>query len=264
MKKLLTIFILIIGFIICAPKTFAENIKFIQVTDSHMAKNSEYSQKVLKATIEDINRQDDVDFVVFTGDNISKPDKADLKAFLAQAKKLKRPFYVIIGDRDVNKRKDLSKKEYAKYVHKTVRRHKPKTPNYVFERKGVVFVAVDGAKDVIPSRNGYYKDDVLEWLDATLDLNSNKPVVILQHFPIIPPAQKEGYETFKPEKYQEIISKHNNVKAVIAGHFGVNKEETVDGVTYISTAPVPNYRVIDLIDYEKDTPTIWAEIQIAK
>ena len=158
----------------------------------------------------------------------------------------------------------MSKKDYAKYVHKFARSHKPKTPNYIFEKKGVVFMVADGAKDVIPSRNGFYKDDVLEWMDANLTLYSSKPVIILQHFPVLPPSKRESYYTFKSDKYLDVISKHTNVKAVIAGHFGVNKEENLNGVLHISTAPAPSYRVIDIIDYDTNTPTIWAEVRSAR
>ncbi|MBR6127118.1 hypothetical protein IKQ21_05480, partial [bacterium] len=109
-----------------------------------------------------------------------------------------------------------------------------------------------------------YKDDVLEWLDAHLVLYSEKPVVILQHFPVVPPAKRETYYTFKSDKYLEVLSKHKNVKAVVAGHFGVNNEQTVNDVVHISTAPLPYYRIIDIIDYDNDNMTIWAEVKEIK
>ena len=61
-------------------------------------------------------------------------------------------------------------------------------------------------------------------------------------------------------KYLDVLKKHNNVKAVISGHFSVNKEETVDGIIHISTAPAPYYRVIDVLDSTSKNPSIWAEV----
>ena len=58
-----------------------------------------------------------------------------------------------------------------------------------------------------------------------------------------------------------MLSKHKNVKAVISGHFGVNKEQIIDGVNHISTAPAPAYRIIDIIDYDTKTPIIWSEVR---
>ena len=255
MKK---IFGLLLIYILFATTVTAKDLRFVQIDSVRYSKdnNSETLAKVIK----DINKQKDIDFIVFTGDNIDRPDIENLKGFISAAKKLHKPYYVVIGDKDVNKHKDLSKKDYQKFVRKKVSNIKAKETNYTFEKDGVVFFIVDGAKDVIPSSNGYYKDDVVEWVDANLNFYNDKNVVILQHFPLIPPENNENYVTFKPQKYLEVIQKHKNVKAVISGHFGINKEETVNGIVHISTAPIPMYRVIDIIDCTSKTPSIWAEL----
>ncbi len=255
MKKFLSLFII---YLLISTSVFARDLRFIQITD---VRYKEGENQTISKVIKDVNKVKNVEFVVFTGDILDKPQQENLEAFLAHAKKLKKPFYIVIGDKDVNKHKKLGKKEFAKIVKKKVRGYKHNTNNFVFEKGGVVFLAVDGTKDVIPSTNGYYKDNVLEWVDANLDLYAKKNVVILQHFPIIPPENNENYYTFKPENYLKIINEHKNVKAVISGHFGVNKEITQNGVIHISTAPAPNYRIIDIIDCTSDNPTFWAEIK---
>jgi 3',5'-cyclic AMP phosphodiesterase CpdA len=255
MKKL---FGLLLIYLMFSSAVFAKDLRFIQITDVRYSKAN--NSETLKQVIKNVNKQKDVDFVVFTGDNIQKPDKHELYNFLAAANKLNRPFYVLIGDKDVNKHKDLSKKDYQKILKKKVRSCKTNDLNYVFEKGGVVFIVVDGAKDVIPGTNGYYKDDVVDWVDRTLDSHSKKNVVILQHFPLIPPTENESYVTFKRQKYLDVIQKHPNVRAVVAGHFGVNKEEVVDEVKHISTAPAPSYRIIDIIDCTSKNPSIWAEV----
>jgi len=259
MKKILCFIFIYMLFI---PYSFGRNLRFIQITDVRYTQSAENT--VLHKTIKDINKQKGIDFVVFTGDNIQKPDKKDLESFLKEVKKLNKPFYVLIGDKDVNKYKNLSKKEYANILKKTLKNYKNSDLNYAFERGGVVFIVLDGAKDVIPSTNGYFKEDVLEWLDTNLDLYQKKNVVILQHFPLIPPEENESYMTFKTDKYLDIIRRHNNVIAVISGHFGINKEQNVDGIVHMSTAPIPDYRVIDIIDSNTKSPSIWAEIRTAE
>ena len=149
-------------------------------------------------------------------------------------------------------------------VSKNVRTHKKiKNPNYVFEKKGIAFIVADGSKDVIPTSMGYYKKDVLLWLDEQLDNCEDKEqkVIILQHYPLIPPSNRESYYTFKADEYLRLISEHNNIKAIIAGHFNVNKEETVDKVLHISTKNAPAYRIIDILDYDTETPTFWSTIK---
>lgn len=259
MKKFLG---LLITGLIFSSTAFADDFRFAQVTDVRFSQNSEST--ALDDVIKDINKQKGIEFVVFTGDNINKPQKDDLIAFLDKAKKLDCPFYIVLGDKDVNKHKDLGKAEYYKTVRKHIRKYEHEKPNYVFEKKGIVFMVADGSKEVIPSPTGYYKEDVLTWLDNELALYPDKNVIILQHFPIVPPAQKETYYTFKPENYLKILAKHKNVKAVIAGHFGVNNEQTVNGIVHISTAPAPFYRIIDILDCETDNPTIWAQLKEVK
>ena len=259
MRKLIGLLLI---YILFSTNVMAKDLRFVQITDVRYSKQD--NAETLKNVINDVNKQKDVDFVVFTGDNIERVDKKYLADFISAAKKLKRPFYVVVGDKDVNKHRDLGKKEYAKYLKRKLPAHKTNDTNYVFERGGVVFIVADGAKDVIPSTNGYFKDNVVEWVDTNLNKYSDKNVVILQHFPLIPPEENENYVTFKPQKYLDAINNHKNVKAVISGHFGVNKEETVNGVVHITTAPAPNYRIIDILDCTSENPTFWAEVREVK
>lgn len=258
MKKFLSLFWV---FILSVSVVFAKDMRFVQVTD---IKFSGENVQMLEDFIEQINRQKDIEFVIFNGDNIAKPDKIELEKFLGKIKKLNKPFYIVLGEKDVNKHKHLSKEDYLKTIKKQYRKYKPENSNYVFEQDKFIFIVVDGSKEVIPSTNGYYKEDTLSWLENQLNLYPDKNIIIFQHFPLIPPAEKETYYTFKPEKYLEILTKHNNVKAVISGHFGVNKEITVNGINHISTAGFPYYRVVDILDYETKNPVIWAELKEIK
>lgn len=236
---------------------WADDLRFVQVDDTFYNPNSDVLDRVIKS----INNQKDISFVVFSGNNISKPDKTYLESFLKSAKKLNSPYYIIIGNKDVNKQKDLSKVQYMKLVSKHNRAHKRiHKPNYVFEKQGVVFIVVDGSKDVIPSSMGYFKADTLTWLEEQLNKYKGRNVILLQHFPIIPPSDKETHYTFKPEEYMAVLSKHSNVLAVISGHFGVNKEQTVMGKTHISTASAPQYKIIDILNCDTKNPTIWTTV----
>jgi len=255
MKKILTLLTLFI--FISAVQ--AKDLRFVQISDVRFAQNGE--NQILENVIDDVNKQKNVEFVVFTGDNIEKPSVDNLKGFITKAKKLKCPFYVIIGDKDVSKHKHLGKTEYIEILNKHIKKYKQEKPYYSFEKDDIIFVVADGAKEVIPSTNGYYKDDVLDWLDKELTKYNKKNVIILQHFPIIPPSERETYYTFKPENYLKILARHNNVKAVISGHFGINSEQTVNGAVHITTAGIPYYRIIDVMNCETQNPDIWAQLK---
>lgn len=251
----------LLTFFALTVSVFADDLRFVQV-DGLSFNSTPQSEQRLDKIITEVNRQKNVSFVVFSGNNISKPNRSDLEAFLKQAKGFKAPVYIVLGQRDVNKQKDLAKADYMKIVAKNNRTHrKINSPNYVFEKKGVVFIVLDGSKDVIPTSMGYYKPEVVKWLDMQLTLNEDKNVVILQHYPIIPPCENETKYTAKPENYLRVLAKHKNVKAIISGHFGVNKEKDIKGVKHISTADAPVYRVIDILDCETEKPEFWSIIK---
>ena len=256
MNKFLSFFF---AFLLISSTAFAKDMKIVQVSETRFSEKDDNTQ--LQKLIKSVNKQKNVKFVVFTGDNISSPKQENLKEFLVQLKELKYPYYLIIGEKDVNKSKGLSKIEYSKIVQKNIKKYKPKATNYSFVVDNLAFIVIDGSKDVIPSSNGFYKKETINWLQEELKLYKNNNIIILQHFPLIPPINKETYMTYKPEQLLEIINNNKNIKAVISGHFGVNKEFSQNGVTFISSPSFPKYKVIEIMDYETENPTFWSVIK---
>lgn len=254
--------IILFTFLLTISQIQAKDMRFIQVDGVKYSPVNEKVSGEFDNLIKKINGEKDVEFVIFTGNNILKSDEAYLKSFIKRAKKLNRPFYIVLGNKDVNRQKGLSKKDYIKLVRtRVISLGKISEPNYMFKKNDVIFIVADGSKEVIPLQSGYYKPDVLEFVDNALSGNSKRNAVIIQHFPIVPPAQKEAYYTFKADEYLKMLDNHKNVKAVIAGHFGVNNEIKRNGVVHISTAEAPVYRIIDIIDYETENPTFWSTIR---
>lgn len=250
---LLTLLFVSINSVFCA------DMRFIQVDNLLYSASNQASINMAENLISDINKQKNVEFIVFSGNNIAKPNKENLEGFLNQAKKLKKPYYIILGNKDINKQKKLDKKEYLKIVNKKNRTHKKITsPNYVFQKKGIIFIVVDGSKEIITTSMGYYKTQTLDWLEIELNKYNNKKVIILQHFPLIPPSKRESHYTLKAEEYLELLSTHKNVLAVISGHFGIDKEIEQNGILHISTTSAPKYKIIDLLNYDSENPEFWS------
>lgn len=257
-KKILGVILLFCAFISSA---YAADLRFAQIDGLMYTQNADSEQRFDKI-INEINKQKNISFVLFSGNNIAKAKQENLDAFLKEAKKLNVPYYVLLGNKDVNKQKKLGKEDYLKSVSKKSHAHKKiVSPNYVFEKNGMVFIAVDGSKDVIPTSQGYYRPDTVSWLDNELTKYRDKNVVILQHFPIIPPAEKESHYTAKPDEFLKVLAKHSNVKAIISGHFDVNNEKHLRNIIFISTAEAPVYRIIDVIDADGKNPTFWSIIK---
>lgn len=262
--------------IMLTSEAFAKDIKFVQISDSHFSKNKseatqrevENSKSVLESTIADINTIPDIDFVLFNGDNIDQADTDDLKIFLKMANKLKFPYYVVIGNHEVFKSQNLTKKEYMKIVSKYSKNCRTKSPNYVFKKNGFVFIVVDGAKEVIPGPAGYYKKDTLKWFDKKLTEYKNQDVIVFQHFPIVEPYYNRTHITYNKQGYEEVLKKHKNVIAIFSGHFHSNGEQMVNGVYHASVPALVesphNYKIVEIEIKPKQTPQIYTRLRHAE
>ena len=267
MKKFLLIIYAML--VLSVGQAFAENIKFIQVTDVHLNDTNEYSKKVLASAVEDINNQQDISFVVFTGDNIGSPKEENLRAFLKIVNKLNVPYYFVLGNHDVYKSNGLSKVRYFELIKSHKLFFPQRKPNYKFSKNGFVFLIVDGAKEVIPGSVGYYRKDTLDWVNKELRKNKKKNVVIFQHFPVEYPSISESkiktHKTYKVEEYQALLEKHDNVLAVVSGHFHVNSENMKNGVYHITTPALltlpHSYKVIDIITTKEFSPIIYTQLR---
>ncbi len=269
MKKIILTFICAF-FIQTMCFALDSSIKFVQVTDVHFNTKNPYSIELLQKTVQDINKLKDVSFVVFTGDNLNNPEPDDLDDFVRIINKLKAPYYLVLGNHDVCKGKNISKDQYNEIVRENNIFWFHRKWNYTFKKKGFVFAVVDGAKEVIPGPVGYYRDDTIRWLDEKLSKYSKNPVIIFQHYPILDAPEFSSsrlrtHRTYQPEKYFEMLKWHDNVIAIISGHFHVNSEHMKDGIYHISTPSLlsepPVYKIIDIVSKDGLSPIIYTQLK---
>ena len=114
MKK--KIFLSLISFLLLQCSVFANTIKFAQISDAHFVKNDKYRAEVLEKAIKEINNDKDIEFTIFTGDNIDSPHTEYLPEFIKLANKLNNPYYIVIGNHDVFRNNGLSKEQYLQIV----------------------------------------------------------------------------------------------------------------------------------------------------
>ena len=242
MRKLYSVLILSFALMLTmASCCFSKDIKFAQVTDVYFKGNA----TVLNRIIQDINKDSEIDFVVFTGNNIGKPNIEYLKKFLKVAKKLNKPYYMVLGNKDISKSHDMEKSTYLKTVKKYNIMH-PITPNYTFKKGNIVFIVVDGSKELIPSPNGFYSKDTIKWVDKQIGKAKTSKVVI---FPLMNKPDNEYYTTYNILEYMQMLNKHNNVLAVVSGHYNKNDEILYNGVNHITTPRSSDgcYKIIDIV-----------------
>ncbi len=86
----------------------AASLKFAQLSDVHFLENGANttfkmtgeSPRLFDDAVDQINEQNDIDFVMFTGDLIDKSFEKELKAFLPHANRLNAPWYFAFGNHD--------------------------------------------------------------------------------------------------------------------------------------------------------------------
>ena len=258
---ILTLFSLIL----LQNSVMASVVKFVQVTDSHYKKEEPYRGEVLKATVDTINKENDISFVVFTGDNIDRPDPESLAAFIKIINKLKYPYYLVIGNHEVYKNGGLSKKRYLEIVRDNNFLYRYKKPNYTFKKKGFVFIVADGAKEVIPGAVGYFKADTMKWLEKQLKKHHRNCVVIFQHYPLVPIKEQASHRVYNKDEYLELLDKNDNVASVIAGHIHTNGEIMRNGVYHITSPSLLNdphsYKIITISSTRGFSPIVYTELK---
>lgn len=246
MKLVFKMLFLIVCFLNLAA--FSKEVKFIHITDINLNTKNAY---LLQRTIKEINEYPDIDFVVFGGNNISKANIDNLNTFLYLLKKVNKKSYVLLGSNDVFASNGIDKNYYLKRVRKALFFRHSSKPNYVFKKNGYVFVVMDGSKEFFQSTNGYYTKAELDWLDKTLKEYKNDKVIILQHFPITL-TNSQWLQTAKIEDYIEVLKKHNNVKMIVSGHYGVNEEKKIGGIYNIITESYSENLAYKIIDMDLD------------
>ena len=263
MKKFAILFGIL--FLLSQNNTFAESIKFAQITDTHFIKGNEYRTEVLKSAVKTINKEKDISFVIFTGDNLDSPKAEYLPEFVKIINKLNVPYYLVIGNHDVFKNNGLSKVRYLEIVKENNFLYRYKTPNYVFKKRGFVFIVADGAKEIIPGSIGYYKEDTLNWLDKQLTKYKNKPVIIIQHFPLVANKEIASHTVYQKEKYLAMLDKHNNVVSIISGHLHSNDEIMRNGVYHVTTPTLlsepPVYKIFNISTTKGFAPMVFTELK---
>lgn len=263
LKKIFLSILFTLFMTICS--VHAGEIKFAQVTDTHFTVSNPYTAEVLKATVNDINNQSNLSFVVFTGDNIDSSKEENLVGFIKIINKLNVPYYIVIGNHDVFKSNGISKQQYMEIIRKHNWFCRYSKPNYVVKKGEFVFIALDGAKETIPGSGGYYRPKTLAWLDKQLSKNKKKKIIIMQHFPILPPKESRAHKVYQVESYYEVLNKHDNVIAIISGHYHVNKEKMENGIYHVSSPSLLSasnpYKIIDIVTTKGFSPMIYTQIR---
>ena len=263
MKYVKPVAVIITGIILCLaclahaadPGTAPEDFSFVQLTDTHWGFNNPAINPdwagTLKKAIADINSLDpQPDFVMVTGDLTHTTDdpkerRKRLSEFRDMIQQLKvKDVRFIPGEHDAGLDQGAAYKEFFGETH------------YVFEHKGVHFIAIDNASDPTSSIG----DVQLQWLgDELKKLDKKARIVVFTHRPLFDLYPAWDWWTRDGAKAIELLKPYQKV-AVFYGHIhqdnsywdGNITERAGHGMMYPLPAPgsVP-----------KKAPVPWAPAQ---
>lgn len=261
---LFILFIVAILFFLSDQPSFSRTLKFVQLSDIHYSLvKDDTSYKLLSKTrplledaINQINKENNIDFVMITGDGIDKPDKSSVESLFDALNKLNYPWYYVIGNHDTTTDGYLNKTNIVKIL-------KEKNPNYIFDstyytfkpQKGIRVIVMDGAKNKGISSHGIIPSSQLCWLDEILDKSKKDVVLIFIHFPLLPPFESKNHEILNAGEFKAVLNKYEMPIAVFAGHYHAAKIIKRGNILHVSSPSLfgyPNaFRIIEIDNRRK-------------
>mgnify|MGYP000126720135 CR=1 FL=1 len=200
-------------------KTGSQDFKFAFVTDVH------YSYDNLRKIVEDINKREDVLFVIFGGDITEQALLKEYEIFYKILTNLNKPYLTVIGNHDYNSN--------GKVIYESMFGDL----NYSFEFNNNKFVLFD---DIIWESN---KDPDFDWLSTELSDNDKyNQVLTFAHIP----TSSEDFSDEMKAQYKAIMA-DNNVDLSIHGHTHTYSYEKGE-VSYLTLPDIktPIYGIINI------------------
>ncbi len=241
----------------------SSGLKFVQLSDIHYLDNGSNttfkmtgeSPTLLDDAINQINEENDVDFVMITGDLIDKPFEKELKAFLEHMNNLKYPWYFAFGNHDRCVGGYLTTDVYMDMVKESNPNYQFKNSYYSFSpKKGYKVIVLDDIITEEITSQGFIPDEEYKWLEKELNKSKNQTVLIFMHIPVIEPFASPNHRLRNSSKIMSLIESYKNPIGVFQGHYHAAKITQHNNVLYVNSPALVSYpdafRIINVTNYK--------------
>lgn len=185
--------------------------KFAQVTDTHVGGASGADD--LRRTVRDLNQQDDIDFVILSGDVTEFGSDEELALAKRILDSLRLPLYVIPGNHDSNW-SESGANSFRKVFGSEM---------FFFRHKGYMFMGTTSGPNMRMSP-GQIPRENLVWMDSVFSANTDTgtPLIYINHYP----------QDSSLNNWYEAIDrlKTRNTQLILCGHGHVNKLYDWEGI----------------------------------
>lgn len=237
---------------------------FAHVSDVHYASSgtntlyrlTKESPEIFKDVINQINSTPNVDFVMFTGDQINTPYEKELRSFVEEANTLKYPWYATLGNHDTCVGGYLTKALYNNILRSNNKNFKFNKMYYSFTPKsGYRVIVLDSTIDDRITANGYIDEAQLKWLDKQLNSAKDSTILIFTHVPVIEPFSSPNHKLLNSDELLAVLKKYNNPMGIFTGHYHTTKIVQQDNMLFVSTPALVSYpnsfRMINVTNQKK-------------
>jgi len=245
-----------------APKDFGA-IRFAVISDPHVdtkgkngMKMSAFSLECVENTVEALNADKDLTFVMVCGDLLLDGEWENAKAVKKALDRLDAPYYVVAGNHDFvpanpKKRRDgftyMTIEDFVQYF----RGHGyEKSGNRYYAREIVPGMRVIGLDANLPldakKWGGVVPADQLAWLDKELSAHKDAMHVVFIHHNVVrwsadelEGGPKQWFAVDNDAEVRAVFNKHTNAQVVISGHrhIALNLKE-LNGINYFASPSV--------------------------
>lgn len=245
------------------------SVKFVHVTDTHISDREDTSYKMLSQSknllvdfIKRVNKIPSVDFVIFTGDMVDRPQLNSYKDFFTILTALKYPSLMTLGNHDAKfvggeNEEYLTEAQVLNIISNCNPNQKFDKAYWALTPKANFRMIVLNLRTEEKSSNGVISKEQLEFLESELEANKDKVILIFAHHPVVEPFQSETHKVSNSEEIMTVLQKYKNPIAYFSGHYHTTKITKVDNLIFVSTPALvtyPNaYRIVNITDYKDRT-----------
>lgn len=207
MKQLL----IIVLYFFLIIRTSAQTFRFSHVTDTHVGGST--GAEDLMRTVDDINLQPDIDFVILSGDVTEFGSEEELLEAKSIISKLNKSIYLTPGNHD-SKWSESGNNDFVRIFG---------AEGFSFEKNGFLFIGTASGPNMRMAP-GLVPREQMVFLDSTLVAMKNpaQPIIFVNHYPLNE-SLSNWYEVID-------LLKTRNVQVSLLGHGHSNKLFNFEGI----------------------------------